>query len=99
VLRLRGLPFLATSLDVREFFSDFELSDVYICRRNGEWFEPVYLCNLCLAAYDAANRPLNKHVGSLKSDGPLGVLRFAQQQAALRNVHPHCTRWPDAALP
>jgi hypothetical protein len=56
VLRLRGLPYLATSLDVREFFSDFELSDVYICRRNGGWFEPVYLRNLCLAAYDAANR-------------------------------------------
>jgi hypothetical protein len=38
VLRLRGLPFLATTLDVKEFFSGFDLSDVYICRRNGGCF-------------------------------------------------------------
>jgi hypothetical protein len=59
VLRLRGLPFLATSLDVKDFFSDFELSDVYICRRNGEavgGLSQVELRNLCLAAYDATTR-------------------------------------------
>lgn len=49
VLRLRGLPFLATTLDVKEFFSGFDLSDVYICRRNGGCFSLLVWLGLSLA--------------------------------------------------
>lgn len=35
VLRLRGLPFAATSEDVTNFFDDFKLSNIFFCKRNG----------------------------------------------------------------
>ncbi len=35
VLRLRGLPFQATEEDIKEFFSGYELKQIFICRRGG----------------------------------------------------------------
>lgn len=37
VIRLRGLPFSANEADIRTFFGDFELDDVYLCKRDGGW--------------------------------------------------------------
>ncbi len=36
VLRLRGLPFSAGEEDVRQFFSDFNVAQVVVCRRGGK---------------------------------------------------------------
>lgn len=37
VLRLRGLPFAASDSDVEGFFGGYDIVEVYICRRDGEW--------------------------------------------------------------
>ncbi|WIA13352.1 hypothetical protein OEZ85_006934 [Tetradesmus obliquus] len=60
VLRLRGLPFLATTLDVKEFFSGFDLSDVYICRRNGRSTGEAYVVLHTQEAAQDALLQLNK---------------------------------------
>ncbi|KAF6260610.1 hypothetical protein COO60DRAFT_874280 [Scenedesmus sp. NREL 46B-D3] len=60
VLRLRGLPFLATTLDVKDFFSDFEVSDVYICRRNGRSTGEAYVVLHTPEAAQNAMLQLNK---------------------------------------
>lgn len=36
VCRLRGLPYTASDDDIRSFFCNFTLDEVYICRRDGK---------------------------------------------------------------
>jgi hypothetical protein len=38
VLRLRGMPFAAADEDVRNFFAEFSLEEVYVCKRDGAFF-------------------------------------------------------------
>ena len=37
ILRLRGLPFTASTKDVVEFFAGFDVETVYLGNRNGVW--------------------------------------------------------------
>jgi hypothetical protein len=43
-VRLRGLPFTATTADVQQFFSGFKVQEILLCTRDGE--PPATVCAL-----------------------------------------------------
>lgn len=64
VLRLRGLPFTSTEDDVKEFFADFPLQQIFLCKRNGrsngEAYVQLETAQVAKDALEALNR---KHIG------------------------------------
>lgn len=60
VLRLRGLPFAACEDDIREFFKGFELSSVFLCKRNGRATGEAYVQLASSSGAGEAMKSLNR---------------------------------------
>lgn len=91
VLRLRGLPFLATTLDVKEFFSGFDLSDVYICRRNGGCFSLLVWLGLSLATRQEHKDSLLYVEWACQGLGSVACAGHSSRQLPSRSLLPSLT--------
>lgn len=60
VLRLRGLPFAACEDDVREFFKGYELTNIFLCKRNGRATGEAYVQLQSATAAAEALKALNR---------------------------------------